>query len=76
MLSIEETSLGYPITAIQDHVKEVSALCFTITTASNLPKPSTLYMVSLEGGYPASAGSHRATHYAQPADCRNALWYF
>ncbi|MFM2428618.1 MAG: hypothetical protein RL012_502 [Bacteroidota bacterium] len=48
LLSIEETSLGYPISAIQDHVKEVSALCFIITTASTLPTPSTLYMVSVD----------------------------
>ena len=48
LLSIQETSLGYPITAIQDHVKNVRALCFSITTANASPTPSTVYMVSVD----------------------------
>jgi Na+/proline symporter len=48
LVSIEETSLGYPISAIQGYIKEISALCFIITTASTLPTHSTLYMVSVD----------------------------
>lgn len=48
LFRIQEASLGYPITAIQDHIKEVDALCFIITTANTLPTPSTVYMVSVD----------------------------
>lgn len=48
LLRISATSLGYPITAIKGHIKEVAALCFTITTASTSPMPSTVYMVSVD----------------------------
>jgi len=48
LLSIKETILGYPISAIQGYVKEVSALCFTITTENVMPTHRALYMVSVD----------------------------
>ena len=48
LLGIEETTLGYPITSIRGHIKEVSALCFTITTESTLPMLRPLHMVSVD----------------------------
>jgi len=48
LLSIKETTLGYPISAIQGYVKEVGALCFTITTGGAMPTHRALYMVSVD----------------------------
>ena len=48
LLSIEDTTLGYPITSILGHVKEVEALCFIITTEKTIPAHRVLYMVSVD----------------------------
>lgn len=49
LLCIEDTLLGYPINSIPDHIKEVSALRFSIvTTPKKVPKLHTLYMVSVD----------------------------
>ncbi|MHA7877694.1 MAG: sodium:solute symporter family protein [Bacteroidota bacterium] len=69
LLSIQDASLGYPITAIQGHVKEVSALRYIITTASTLPKgSSTVYMVSVDRAsirLPKEAAELPITHNQQ-----------
>jgi Na+/proline symporter len=44
LLSIADTTLGYPITAVQGYTKKVEALCITITTQNTLPAPRDLYM--------------------------------
>ena len=47
LLSIADTTLGYPITAVKDYTKKVSALCITIATHNTLPVPHDLYMGSV-----------------------------
>ncbi len=44
LLSIADTTLGYPITAVQGYTKKVEALCITITTQNTPPVPRDLYM--------------------------------
>jgi hypothetical protein len=46
-LGIQETSLGYPIPSIKDYIKEVPALCITISSDRALPQPQKLYMGSV-----------------------------
>ncbi|XWN34681.1 MAG: HD domain-containing protein [Roseivirga sp.] len=45
---IHNTLLGYPITSIQGHIKEVQAVCFTITTQNMLPTTRTLYIGNVD----------------------------
>jgi Na+/proline symporter len=45
LLGVEDTQLGYDMDSVSpDHIKQISALRFTITTAHTLPKLATLYM--------------------------------
>jgi Na+/proline symporter len=44
LLSIADTTLGYPITAVKGYTKKVEALCITITTQNTPPLPRDLYM--------------------------------
>lgn len=43
-LSIQETALGYPIPSVKDYIKEIPALCITISSTDTLPEPKKLYM--------------------------------
>lgn len=43
-LDIQETMLGYPIPSIKAYIKEVPALCITVSSSPVLPKPKKLYM--------------------------------
>ncbi len=50
LLGIEDTQLGYPIGSVSpDHIKRVTSLRFSITTASTLPKLETLYTAQIKG---------------------------
>jgi Na+/proline symporter len=45
LLGVEDTQLGYPVDSVSpDHVKKVTSLRFSITTASTLPKLAALYL--------------------------------
>jgi hypothetical protein len=45
LLGIEDTQLGYPVASVSpDHIKQVKALRFAITTASTIPKLERLYI--------------------------------
>ena len=46
-LGIQATSLGYFIPSIKDYIKEVPALCITISNHRALPQPKPLYMGAL-----------------------------
>jgi Na+/proline symporter len=48
LLGIEETKLGYPTNSIKEHVKQVPAICFTVTTASEVPAGKGLYLNNME----------------------------
>ncbi len=43
-LSIQETTLGYPIPSLKDYIKETPALCITVGNVRTLPQPKKLYM--------------------------------
>jgi len=43
-LGMQETTLGYPIPSVKDYIKEVPALCFTVSSTDTLPPPKPLYM--------------------------------
>ncbi|MEM9417310.1 MAG: HD domain-containing protein [Bacteroidota bacterium] len=43
-LDIQETTLGYPIPSVKAYIKEVPALCITISHNSTIPQPKKLYM--------------------------------
>jgi energy-converting hydrogenase Eha subunit F len=43
-LSIADTTLGYPITAVPGYTKKVAALCITVATRRALPRPLALYV--------------------------------
>ena len=43
-LGLQETALAYPIPSVKDYIKEIPALCVTISSVDVLPKPKKLYM--------------------------------
>jgi Na+/proline symporter len=43
-LGLQETALAYPIPSVKDYIKEIPALCITISSVDVLPKPKKLYM--------------------------------
>jgi len=43
-VDIQETTLGYPIPSVKDYIKEVPALCITVSYRRTLPQPKKLYM--------------------------------
>ncbi|MEM7055296.1 MAG: HD domain-containing protein [Bacteroidota bacterium] len=43
-LHMQETFLGYPLTSVKNYIKEVAALCITVTRAKLPPVPKALYM--------------------------------
>jgi Na+/proline symporter len=43
-LSIQETTLGYPIPSVKDYIKETPAICITIGNVRTLPQSKKLYM--------------------------------
>jgi hypothetical protein len=48
LFGIEKSVLGYAMNSIQGYVKQVPAIRFTITTASQLPRGEELYFSSME----------------------------
>ncbi len=44
LLGIQKTTLGYPIPSVKNYIKEIPALCITISSTDILPEPKTLYM--------------------------------
>ncbi len=44
LIGVQETILGYPLSSVKDHFKEITALCITVTTESKLLTPNALYI--------------------------------
>ncbi|MEM9416796.1 MAG: HD domain-containing protein, partial [Bacteroidota bacterium] len=44
LLGIQATTLGYPLPSVKNYIKEVAALCITVTSTPNLPRVKVLYM--------------------------------
>ncbi len=77
LLGIADTTLSYPITSIQGHVKEVEALCFVITTNNKLPSTRALYRGNINSTdilIPRSATELLATHSQQIVDAHYGFY--
>lgn len=71
LFGIENTTLGYPISSIQGHIKKVHALCFHITTAHALAGTKRLYMSHVDMAtmrLPKSVNELPITHNQQIVD--------
>ena len=44
LLGIQATTLGYPLPSVKNYIKEVAALCITVTSTPTLPRIKVLYM--------------------------------
>jgi len=44
ILGIQATKLGYPLPSVTHHIKEIQALCITVSSSATLPPPQNLYM--------------------------------